>query len=181
MHVSHPLPQPDACALLAGVPFADKATRIIAEVVIEALPQCIMQAVVFVLVSSHVRNGSASPVDMALYTAKGGAFVSLMPKSILISSLTMLKTWLELVTDVSARSRYGVASPRASSRALPEPPPSLTMTRRMTWRELMADCARSGVPQRRLLLLQRIIRPDPNTTTPQPILTLPPLPPRPRT
>ena len=36
---------------------------------------------------------------MALYTVKGGAFVSLMPKSILISSLTMLKTWWELVQD----------------------------------------------------------------------------------
>ena len=54
---------------------------------------------ILVIVSTHVRDGTASAADMALYTVKGGAFVSLMPKSILISSLTMLKTWWELVQD----------------------------------------------------------------------------------
>ena len=76
-----------------------KATRLIAEVLVEALPQCFMQAVIYVTVSEHVREGTASDVDMALVNAKAGkppkpgAFVELMPKSILISSLTMLKTW----------------------------------------------------------------------------------------
>lgn len=78
---------------------AYKATRIIAEVAVEALPQCIMQAIILVLVSNHVRDGTASEVEVALTTLKGGAFVSLLPKSVLISSLTMLKTWYELVQE----------------------------------------------------------------------------------
>ena len=77
----------------------DKATRIIAEVLVEALPQCVMQAIIYVSVSNHVKAGTASSVDMELFLAKNGAFVSLMPKSILISSLTMLKTWYELVQE----------------------------------------------------------------------------------
>ena len=76
------------------------ATRMIAEVVVEALPQWIMQAVIFVMVSSHVKAGTASSVDLALYNYQNGQFVSLLPKSILISSLTMLKTWFDLVQEV---------------------------------------------------------------------------------
>ena len=78
---------------------AYKATRIIAEVVIEALPQCIMQAIILVLVSMHVRNGDASEVEMNLMAVNNGTFTSTLPKSILISSLTMLKTWYELVQE----------------------------------------------------------------------------------
>ena len=71
----------------------------IAEVVVEALPQWIMQAIIFVLVSQNVRNGTASPVDMTLYNYQDGSFLSVMPKSILISSCTMLKTWYDLVQE----------------------------------------------------------------------------------
>ena len=78
---------------------AYKSTRIIAEVLVEALPQCMMQAVIYVVVSIHVRDGTAGAVDMELARQNNGEFVSLMPKSILISSCTMLKTWFELVQE----------------------------------------------------------------------------------
>ena len=69
------------------------------QVLVEALPQWVMQAIIFVLVSSHVRDGTASEVDMTMYKFQNGSFVSVMPKSILISSLTMLKTWYDLVQE----------------------------------------------------------------------------------
>lgn len=75
------------------------ATRMIAEVLVEALPQWLMQAIIFVNVSEHVTAGTASEVDMVLYKYQDGSFVSLMPKSILISSCTMLKTWFDLVQE----------------------------------------------------------------------------------
>ena len=90
------IPMPEAMRLF--VP-AYAATRMIAEVLVEALPQFIMQAVIFVLVSQHVRDGTAGKVDMTLYEHNNGSFVQLMPKSILISSLTMLKTWYDLVQE----------------------------------------------------------------------------------
>jgi ribosomal protein L13E len=90
------VPMPESMKLF--VP-AYGATRMIAEVLVEALPQWIMQAVIMVLVSSHVRDGTASEVDKTLYHYDNGSFVSLMPKSILISSLTMLKTWYDLVQE----------------------------------------------------------------------------------
>merc|ERR1719473_2437896 len=79
------VPMPESMKLF--VP-AYGATRMIAEVLVEALPQWIMQAVIMVIVSSHVRDGTASEVDITLYEYQDGSFVSLMPKSILISSLT---------------------------------------------------------------------------------------------
>ena len=75
------------------------ATRMIAEVVVEALPQCIMQAAILILVSNHVRAGNASEVELNLMAVNNGTFTSTLPKSILISSLTMLKTWYELVQE----------------------------------------------------------------------------------
>ena len=75
------------------------ATRMIAEVAVEAFPQWVMQSIIFVMVSQHVKAGTASGVDMALYHYDNGSFVSLMPQSILISSLTMLKTWYDLVQE----------------------------------------------------------------------------------
>jgi hypothetical protein len=90
------IPMPEAMRLF--VP-AYGATRMIAEVLVEALPQWVMQAVIFVLVSSHVEHGTAGVVDMTLYNLNHGSFVSLLPKSILISTLTMLKTWYDLVQE----------------------------------------------------------------------------------
>ena len=91
------VPMPESMRLF--VP-AYGATRMIAEVLVEALPQWIMQAIIFVIVSQHVKAGVASQVDLTLYHHNNGSFVSLMPKSILISSLTMLKTWYDLVQEV---------------------------------------------------------------------------------
>ena len=90
------LPMPEAMRLF--IP-AYGATRMIAEVLIEAFPQWMMQAAIFVMVSEHVRDGTASDVDKTLFYLNDGSFVSLMPKSILLSSLTMLKTWFDLVQE----------------------------------------------------------------------------------
>ena len=87
--------------LLALLPFPEwlrqfvpayKATRIIAEVAIESLPQCILQAYIYTIVIQHTAAGTASESEMALME-----FASLLPKSILISIVAMLKTWIELV------------------------------------------------------------------------------------
>ena len=90
------VPMPEAMRLF--VP-AYGATRMIAEVLIEALPQWLMQAIIFVMVSERVRDGTATLADTTLYELDNGSFISLMPKSILISSLTMLKTWYDLVQE----------------------------------------------------------------------------------
>ena len=71
---------------------AYKATRIIAEVLIESLPQCILQAYIYVVVLQHVEQGTAKPSELAMVE-----FASLLPRSILISILATLKTWIELV------------------------------------------------------------------------------------
>lgn len=78
---------------------AYKATRIIAEVLVEALPQCIIQGIILLLVSKHVRDGTATETELTLAYSSNGAFLLLLPKSITISSLTMLKTWYELVQE----------------------------------------------------------------------------------
>ena len=75
------------------------ATRMIAEVLVEALPQWLMQATIFVMVSVHVKNGNPSESDLNLYHYQNGSFLSVMPKSILLSSATMLKTWYDLVQE----------------------------------------------------------------------------------
>ena len=91
------LPMPEAMRLF--VP-AYAATRMIAEVLVEAFPQFLMQAIIFVLVSENVKHGTASEVDKTLYAYQNGSFISVMPKSILFSSFTMLKTWYDLVQEV---------------------------------------------------------------------------------
>ena len=59
--------------LLTILPFPDwlrqfvpayKATRIIAEVAIESLPQCIMQACIYTLVIRHMADGTATPQEV---------------------------------------------------------------------------------------------------------------------
>ena len=71
---------------------AYKATRVIAEVVIESLPQSILQAYIYVVVVKHSNAGTALPRELAMME-----FADALPKSILISSLATLKTWIELV------------------------------------------------------------------------------------
>ena len=87
--------------LLSVLPFPEwlrqfvpayKATRIIAEVVIESLPQCVLQAFIYVVVIKHTQAGTATASEAALFE-----FCSLLPKSILISVVAMVKTWIELV------------------------------------------------------------------------------------
>lgn len=87
--------------LLTVLPFPDwvrqfvpayKATRIIAEVAIESLPQCLLQAYIYIIVVLQAKDGTAPPNIMAMIE-----FASLLPKSILISTLSTLKTWVELV------------------------------------------------------------------------------------
>lgn len=78
---------------------AYKATRIIAEVLIESLPQCLLQSYILVVVTEHVRAHVASAGELGLMGASidGATFAEILPRSITISSLTMLKTWIELV------------------------------------------------------------------------------------
>ena len=42
---------------------AYKATRIIAEVVIESLPQCVLQSYIYLIVIYHDRMGTATPSE----------------------------------------------------------------------------------------------------------------------
>ena len=88
--------------LLSVIPFPEwlrqfvpayKATRIIAEVAIESFPQCVLQAYVYYIVIEHTKRGIATPEETELYE-----FADALPKSILISILAMLKTWIELVS-----------------------------------------------------------------------------------
>lgn len=90
------LPLPDS--LRQFVP-AYKATRIIAEVMIESLPQCLLQSYILVTVMRHVRtqHESASEHMLMMTSMNGIAFAELLPRSITISVVTMLKTWIELV------------------------------------------------------------------------------------
>ena len=83
------LPLPDW--LRQFVP-AYKATRIIAEVLIESLPQCLLQAYIYIVVLWSVEAGTATPSQEAMVE-----FLSALPNSILISTLATEKTWIELV------------------------------------------------------------------------------------
>lgn len=71
---------------------ADKATRVITEIAIEAFPQCVLQSYILVTVMQQSEAGTASPSILAMV---GDA--STMPKSISISTLAVLKTWMEVV------------------------------------------------------------------------------------
>lgn len=74
-----------------------QATRTIFEVIIESLPQSVLQAYIYVVVIKHC--GVAAPpgaVCLDRYNAMWDSLATL-PKSILISTLATLKTWVELV------------------------------------------------------------------------------------
>ena len=71
---------------------AYKATRVIAEILIESLPQSILQGFIYVCVVKHSEAGTASPPELRMLPE-----VALMPTSILISTMASLKTWMELV------------------------------------------------------------------------------------
>lgn len=92
--------------LLALLPFPEwvrqfvpayKATRIIAEVVIESLPQCVLQSYIYVIVIFHSNAGTASPSELAMLD-----FASVIPTSLIISTIAMLKLWIEVVMGAKA-------------------------------------------------------------------------------
>ena len=92
---------------------AYKSTRIIAEVMIESLPQCLLQSYIFVTVVQRARDGTASPQENALLGAslEGSTFIHILPRSIAISTITTLKAWIELVLSareagISVRTRF---------------------------------------------------------------------------
>ena len=64
------------------------------QVAIEALPQCILQAYIYIVVVKNIENGVATESQLAM-----NSFTSLLPKSVLISTLSTLKTWIELVGE----------------------------------------------------------------------------------
>ena len=87
--------------LLAVLPFPDwlrqfvpayKATRIIAEVVIESLPQCFLQSYIYIVVLAHAKAGTATESELAMMQ-----FTAVLPTSIFISTIAMLKMWIEVV------------------------------------------------------------------------------------
>ena len=92
--------------LLAILPFPEwlrqfipayKATRIIAEVVIESLPQCILQSYIYVVVIYRTQAGTASDSELAMLE-----FAAVLPTSILISTIAMLKLWIEVIAGARA-------------------------------------------------------------------------------
>ena len=87
--------------LLAILPFPDwlrqflpayKATRIIAEVVIESLPQCFLQSYIYIVVLANAKAGTATPSQLAMLD-----YTAVLPTSIFISTIAMLKMWIEVV------------------------------------------------------------------------------------
>jgi hypothetical protein len=84
---------------------AYKATRVIAEVVIESLPQSVLQAFIYISVIRHTQDGSATEKEWAMLE-----FADALPKSILISTLATLKTWMEVSSARAAEdalARHG--------------------------------------------------------------------------
>ncbi len=88
---------------------AYKATRVIAEVTIESMPQCLLQSYILVVVERRVATGTAQAADLAMLP-----FASVLPKSITISTVAMLRIWIELVRE----SRQAGLSVRAKAARL---------------------------------------------------------------
>ena len=92
--------------LLAMLPFPDwlkqflpayKATRIIAEVAIEAFCMSLLQSYIYVVVMAHFRAGTATQPELEMVE-----FASVLPTSIVISTINMLKMWIEVVSGAQA-------------------------------------------------------------------------------
>ena len=78
---------------------AYKSTRIITEVFVESLPQCLLQSFILLTVTSHMSHGTLTPSEQMLLGASidGSTFEQILPRSIAISTITSLKAWIELV------------------------------------------------------------------------------------
>ena len=105
------VPMPDS--MRQFIP-AYKSTRIISEVLIESLPQCLLQSYIFVTVMQHLRLGTLSAAEKVLLGAsiEGSTFIHILPRSIAISTITSLKAWIELVLSareagISVRTKFG--------------------------------------------------------------------------
>ena len=104
----------------------------------ESLPQCLLQSYILITVMHHVTAGTATMSERALLNAgiEGSTFEQILPRSIAISTLTMLKAWIELVhsareAGISVRTKivqlvrargicaHALAHPRPRPRAAP--------------------------------------------------------------
>ena len=146
---------------------AYKATRIIAEVMLESLPQCLLQvrggratccsppavcallspptpryssnryqSYILITVMHHVSDHHESVQEVKLLgaTLGGTSFSEVLPRSITISVITMLKTWIELVYSArEVRSMHAISpslsSPSLTSTHLTSTPPHITSRR----------------------------------------------------
>ena len=77
---------------LAWLGNADKATRVITEIAIESLPQSLLQSYILIVVVQQTQDGTANDHVLAMVDS-----ASVMPQSISISTLAILKTWIEIV------------------------------------------------------------------------------------
>lgn len=109
---------------------AYKSTRIVAEVLIESLPQCLLQSYIFVTVMSHAAAGVASPSELLLLRASidGSTFIHILPRSIAISTITTLKAFIEMVLSareagISVRTKVSPTSPLIPPLTFPYPHP----------------------------------------------------------
>ena len=73
---------------------ASARAGIIAEVTLESLPQCLLQSYILITVMGHVNAHSESAAEQRLLEI---GHTEILPRSITISTITMLKTWIELV------------------------------------------------------------------------------------
>ena len=117
--------------LLAVVPLPDrlrqfipayKSTRIIAEVAIESLPQCVLQSYILVTVMHHVNGHAASSAEMHLLSASidGATFGEILPRSITISTITSAQpTGLDPSAGTSHMHAPRLLLPRLLSCQLP--------------------------------------------------------------
>ena len=64
----------------------------ITEIAVESLPQSLMQSYILIVVIHQTKVGTATPQILAMADD-----ASAMPKSIAISTLAILKTWMEIV------------------------------------------------------------------------------------
>ena len=103
---------------------AYKATRIVAEVTLESLPQCLLQSYILVSVMKHVALGTASASEHALLSAsvEGATFAEILPRSITISVITMLKTCAASGQSVAREGSRKAAT--SISRAVALAPPA---------------------------------------------------------
>ena len=71
---------------------AYKATRVITEVLVESLPQCLLQACIYIIILHNEETGTITYSQSLMLP-----FISALPVSIIVSTLASEMTWIELV------------------------------------------------------------------------------------